>query len=130
MEVSDVVWQAAIAAVVTIALGWLQYRTKVAAEKAVEKVDEVKETLRSTESDHDVKFDALAKVTDKTHTLVNSRMGAQLRIAASALRRLAGQPGATPEDVAIAEEAEKLSREHEAMQAKVDDKQARQEGRA
>jgi len=53
------------------------------------------------------------------HTLVNSNMGAQLRISAVALRQLANR-SADPQEIVIAEEAERLLREHERKQAVVD----------
>lgn len=34
LAVSDVVWQAMIGAVVTVALAWIQWKTKAAVEKA------------------------------------------------------------------------------------------------
>jgi hypothetical protein len=61
------------------------------------------------------------KVGEAIHTLVNSNMGAQLKIAAVALRRLADNT-THPDDVAAAVLAEKLLHEHEIKQASVDAK--------
>lgn len=97
LAVGDAVWNAIIAGVVTIVLSVIANRN----------------ANRSA-----AKLDAIAETGDKTHILVNSNMGVQLKIAAVALRRLASS--GNPEDVAAAELAEKLLREHESKQASVD----------
>ncbi len=118
--------QAVIAMVGTLALAYLAYlqlklkaavdtaatsATK-AADSAAVKVAEVKVTAEK----QDTKLDAI-------HTLVNSNMAAQLRISAVALRRLSDLTG-HPDDVAAAQLAESLFREHEAKQNVVDSKKA------
>jgi hypothetical protein len=63
----------------------------------------------------------LKSTTEAVHVLVNSNMGAQLRISATALRRVAKMT-TDPADEKIAEQAEKLLHEHEKKQAVVDNK--------
>lgn len=92
LAVSDVVWQAIIAAVVTLALAWMNSR-----------------------------LGKIAKTAEKVHTLVNSAMGSQLKLNAVATRRLAILTN-SPVDVDAAAVAEKALKEHEAKQATVDAK--------
>jgi hypothetical protein len=65
------------------------------------------------------KLDGLAVVTDKTHTLVNSNMGVQLKLNALVSRRLADLTR-DPADITAAELAERLYHEHQGKQAVVD----------
>ena len=65
------------------------------------------------------KIDGVVKVTDATHTLVNSNMGVALRSSSVALRRVADLTG-KPEDDKLATAAEKMLSEHESRQAVVD----------
>jgi hypothetical protein len=95
IAVGDAVWNAVIGGVVTIVLALLARTNN--------------------------KLNAIAKVGEKTHMLVNSSMGAQLTIAAVALKRLAAS--GDPDDIAASELADKLLREHEARQASVDAKE-------
>jgi hypothetical protein len=88
---SDLVWQALIAGVVTIALAWIGTR----------------------------KLNSIQKTGETVHTLVNSNMGTQLKLNAISLRRLATITN-NPVDVDAAMLAEKLLKEHEAKQAVVD----------
>ena len=60
-------------------------------------------------------------VSDKIHTLVNSRMGAQLRFSMVLATRLASITN-LPEDLAVAKEAQRLYEEHEIKQSIVDQK--------
>lgn len=62
---------------------------------------------------------AVARVADATHTLVNANMGTQLRKTAALANRLAELTG-DPQDMLKAREAERQVREHEMNQAKVD----------
>jgi hypothetical protein len=62
---------------------------------------------------------AISATGEKTHILVNSNMGRQLQISAAALRRVA-EFTKDPADEVIAREAEKLLKEHESKQARVD----------
>ncbi len=127
---SDVVWQAVIGAVVTIVLAWFQMRTRATikktaddaavkveevkknTQKAAVKVEEVKETLQTTSMATSNKLEAIAKMGESIHTLVNSNMLAQLKISMVALSRVADVTN-DPKDRAAAELAEKLYREHE-----------------
>src|SRR5687767_14625286 len=59
------------------------------AQKAVVKAQEVKVTLAENTAVAKGRLDALAKVAESTHTLVNSNMSVQLKISAVALRRIA-----------------------------------------
>lgn len=61
---------------------------------------------------------------DDTHTLVNSNYGFQLKISATALRKVAAA-SMDPEDIAAALLAERLLKDHEAKQKVVDDKNAK-----
>ncbi len=141
LAVSDLVWQALIAGIVTLCLAWMQQRNKnaidkntsastVAASEAAVKVDMVARHAREMAAAvQDVKDDladassATTQKLDTIHTLVNSRMGLQLKVAAVALRQVAeltvGQ-GRNASDVAAAEMAESLLAEHVAKQATVD----------
>jgi hypothetical protein len=73
---------------------------------------EVKSALTEHTTSQDKKLDAI-------HALVNSAMGAQLKMTADALRAVA-DANTTPENIQAAEEAEKLYDEHQAKQAVVD----------
>lgn len=95
---SDVVWQAAIAGAVTVVIAALHERDAR-------------------------KLDRIAETGEKTHTLVNSNMGAQLRLVATTSRRLS-QLTNEPVDIEAAELAEKLLKDHDAKQAVVDRSQA------
>lgn len=86
------------------------------------KVEEVKVTLEASTTLSDAKLDAIARVADATHALVNSNMAAQLKISAIALRRVA-EMTSNPKDIAMAELADKNLADHEAQQAVVDSKQ-------
>jgi hypothetical protein len=111
-EVGDVVWQALIAGVVTVLIGWMQARTKSAVDESAKQAD-------AQAAATGAKMDGLAKVADATHTLVNSNFGVQLKISALALHRVAELTG-HPDDKAAAEIAEKAYQEHLAKQAVVD----------
>lgn len=87
---SDVVWNAIIAGVVTIVLAIINHR-----------------------------LGKIAETGEKTHTLVNSNMGVQLRLHAVTSRRLADVLN-TPETEEIAQLAAKMLEEHESKQATVD----------
>jgi hypothetical protein len=115
LAVSDVVWQAVIAAVVTCVLAYMNQRTKSAvattAKDAAAKVDEVKTTLETTTTNTDGKLNTI-------HTLVNGAMTDQMRLLAVALKRAADMSG-DPEDIKAAELAEESYRRHRARQAAV-----------
>jgi hypothetical protein len=71
----------------------------------------------------DAKLNAIAATGEKTHTLVNSAMGAQLKMHAAVTRRLAILTKDSA-DVEAANQAEQLLKEHEGKQAKVDAKES------
>lgn len=90
--ISDVVWQALIAAVLALGLAWIGRQVHT-----------------------------VSKSTDAIHTLVNSNMGIQLKLGAELSRWKAVQTGQTA-DLEAAAKAEQMLREHEAKQAIVDGK--------
>lgn len=94
--ISDVVWQALIAAVLALGLAWIGYKVQT-----------------------------ISKSADATHILVNSNMGAQLKLGAELARWKAVKTGQKL-DIEAADEAERLWADHEAKQAIVD----RQEGKS
>lgn len=65
------------------------------------------------------KLDSIASTAEKTHTLVNSQMGYQLKMHATVTRRLAAITG-DPADKEAAGQAEQLLKEHDEKQATVD----------
>lgn len=91
----------------------------IAADDAALKVDEVKEDLRENTVASAQSMADLKKVTKDVHTLVNANMGAQLKISALALRRVADLTK-HQDDVAAAELAEQLLTAHNEKQAVVD----------
>lgn len=114
--ISDVVWQALIAGVVTCVLAWMSNRNRTSALKTA---DEVKQTLVETNLVKNEKLDAIAATADKTHELVNSGALAQYKLGAELSRWKADQTK-LPADVAAAEKAEDLYRVHASKQASVD----------
>lgn len=117
--ISDAVKLAIIAGVLTLcttSVGAFQViklaELQKLGQQAAVKTEEVKQALVvSTES-------ANQQLTS-IHTLVNANMGAQLKISAIALRRIADLTR-LPGDISAAIIAEKLLYEHEAKQAIVD----------
>ena len=94
-----------------------------AATRADVKAEEVKRTLEKTSEGYTVQLAQIAETGEKTHTLVNSNMGVQLRLNAVVTRRLAEITKGTPDgkaDEEAATAAERLLREHEGKQAVVD----------
>lgn len=87
---SDLVWQAIIAGIVTLALAWMNLR-----------------------------LGKIATVAATTHELVNSASLVQLRLYAVSARRVAELTG-NARDIDAAMAAEKLVEEHEARQKKAD----------
>lgn len=96
----------------------------VAADDAAYKVEEVRQELKETTATSAEAMAELKTVTNDTHTLVNANMGAQLKISALALRRLA-EYTKHPDDVAAAELSEDLLSEHDKKQAVVDKRNAK-----
>jgi Na+-translocating ferredoxin:NAD+ oxidoreductase RnfG subunit len=128
--VSDVVFQALIAGVVTIVLAYMQQKTKKAVDsasqnaddashRAVVKAEEVKQALAKSEDSTTQKLNGLAKVAKATHTLVNSNMEIELKDNAELKRWKADRTG-LPEDIRAAELAEAKYRDHQTKQAEVD----------
>jgi hypothetical protein len=91
------------------------------AADAAQKVEDVKDSLDERNTVTNTKLDGLAKVADATHTLVNSNMGAQLKLNAVVTRRLADLTQ-DPTDHDAAALADKLLAEHQEKQAIVDSK--------
>lgn len=98
---TDVLWQAVIAGVVTCVLAYIQLQTR----KAIKD---------NTDVTNDIKV-----VTTDTHGLVNSNMGIQLQLNAALSRRIA-ELTKDPADIAAALESLKVYEAHIAKQAKVD----------
>lgn len=126
---SDVVWQALIAAVVTLVLAWMQRATKkavegvkdanlVASDAATTRAAEVKTDLLKAASKVESQLERVEKLGVSTHTLsvanhtlLNGGMEIQLQIAALALRRVADM-GGDELDIRAAEYAEQRLAEH------------------
>jgi hypothetical protein len=96
------------------------------AKDVVATTKEVKTTLVAATAKTDGKLDTLAGIGDESlklnkdiHTLVNSAMGNALRLSAAQSKRIAETTG-DPADIALAEQAAKLFKEHEAKQYIVD----------
>ena len=127
----ETVWQAMIAAIVTLVLAKMAHTANASAKSAATKVEEVKEDLKVTSDKADAKTDAIADVLNDVasvgqavHVLVNSNMAAQLKISTIALKRLA-ELTKHPDDVAAYQLSQKLYSEHEKKQATVDGKDAK-----
>lgn len=90
---------------------------------AAVKVEEVKETLMTATADSRKEILELRDVADRTHVLVNSSMGAALRLTASVSRTLANLTNdpVHRENARVADEAVRF---HDAQQVKVDAKSA------
>jgi hypothetical protein len=134
--VSDVVYQALIAAAATVILAYLQMRTRASVQDAAAEASaasghaagaarEVRRTLQDNTAATDGKLAGLATVAAATHALVNNNMAVQLRLNAVLARRLAELTG-DPEDARAADLAERLAAEHAAKQDGVD-RQARED---
>ena len=88
-------------------------------EQAAAAVVEVKRALEASDQNVTTTLASIAEVADQTHALVNSNMGAQLKVSAVALRRVAHLTSDL-EDVAAAELAERALEEHVAKQSRAD----------
>ncbi len=111
-------------------IGYLMARLNKKADDAAEKVHqvavattEVKNTLAQSTDGFNHKLDSIAEIADKTHTLVNSAMGTQLRLHAETAEALASEQPHNKVFAAAAKEAKKLLKEHEAKQRIVDRKE-------
>lgn len=129
--VSDVVWQAIIAGIVTVVLAYMQQRTQAAVKKvsdeaasaavvAAEKTDEVKLALQESTGTTEAMLDGLVKVADATHTLVNSQHGIALSTVYEQALKIAALTG-DPADRKKAEVARQKLDDHEAKQSRVDE---------
>jgi len=101
----------------TAFLAFIQQRS--AAKAVATKVEAVRTDLKEQGIADNRKMDEIAKVGVDTHTLVNSNMGIQLRLAASFARRVADLTKNVL-DISAAEIAEAAYKEHVAKQAIVD----------
>lgn len=117
----------AIAVAVTL-LGniYLQHvQAKAALEQArsaAVKVEEVRTALKTSDAKTEDSLEEIKQTGEAVHVLVNSSMSAQLKISAVALKRIAVMTK-DPDDIAAAELAEKLLKEHDDKQNKVDQKE-------
>lgn len=100
IAVGDAVWNSLIGGVVAIILAFMAH-----------KLGAIKKTGEETQ-----------KTGEKTHTLVNSNFGAQLKLGAELSRWKANQTGKA-EHLEAADIAEKLLQEHEKKQSVVDSKE-------
>jgi ribonuclease HII len=89
------------------------------AREAATRVEEVKADLHASNAEKNAKLDNIAQLSEKTHALVNSAMGAQLRLTAETARALADVDPASV-NVTAANLAERLYREHQVKQAAAD----------
>lgn len=94
-------------------------KATVAANNAALAAREVKSTLEIVGTETNERLDKALQVGSATHTLVNSNMGAQLKITAVALRRLYNLT-LEENDLVAAQMAEKLLGDYQARQAVVD----------
>lgn len=99
--IGDPVWNALIAAVVAVFLAWLDY-------KKGKKLDKIVQTGEKA-----------AETGEKTHTLVNSNMGVQLKLNAYN-SQIVAELRKNPEDIEAATLAKKMLLDHERKQTKVD----------
>ncbi len=109
-----------------------QMRTTAAAEKVAEKADikrnevahkveMVKDDLTISRNITNTKLDDLARVTDETRILVNSKTEVLMQLYAVAMRRLAERTQDVG-DLAAADRAERAYKEHQTSQSLLDDK--------
>lgn len=112
LAIGDVVWQAIIAAIVTLVLAWMNNRTKDA-------VIGVGILAINNKEDTDKKLDII-------HALGNSQMGAQKRLLATTARAKA-HITKDEIDIKAADNAEKELTAHEARQAVADKTKEKQE---
>jgi hypothetical protein len=116
-----------LTAVFTGLMGYLMAKLKSGQQAAATEVRAaavevaaVKTTLADNAETQARTLDNIAAVTHDTHTLVNNNMGVALHVNKVNARRLAVLPGATAEDHAAADMADRLYAEHQAKQAAVD----------
>lgn len=126
LAVTDTVWIALIAAVVTLT-------PTIMARRAEKKAEQVRVTLEKTTTESNKKLDTIAVTSvkalatgekaaetgEKVHVLVNSNYGAQLLIISTDKRRIADMTK-LESDIKIAEIAEEAYRKHVQQQASID----------
>lgn len=115
LGVPTVLWNSLIAAVMTCVLAYMSHQM----DRAATAVAEVKETLTQTNADESKQLKDIAKTGEATHILVNSAMGAQLKLSAQTSRFKANTTK-DPTDIAAAELAERLLQEHQEKQHRMD----------
>ena len=93
--------------------------TSIKIEEAAKKVEEVKTDLAASDAKTLVQLNKMEETGEKTHTLVNSNMGVQLKLNAAVTKRLANMTQ-DKNDIEAAELAATMLTEHEKKQAIVD----------
>ncbi len=111
---SDVVWQALIAALLAMYMEWSR-------RQAAGKVENVRKSLASNNSEAATSMENLTAVADATHALVNSQHGIALATVYEQAMKIAELTG-DPADRAKAERAKRNLVDHEHKQARVDDR--------
>ena len=81
-RVSDVVWQALIAAIATVIIAGMQLN-------AARKVEDVRTTLETSTTKTSEKLEDIAEVGEEVHRIVNSGSVAMLRLYANATKQIA-----------------------------------------
>lgn len=123
MLISDVVWQSLIAAACTLILAWMQRSTRQVVKQigndAAIKVEAVKKDLEVTTVTNNANIKEIRVTGEKVHKLVNSAMGAQLKLGAELSRWKANQTK-LPVDFVAADLADEKHADHERQQAAVD----------
>jgi hypothetical protein len=115
-RVSDVVWQALIAGLVTIVLASV---SAISANYAASKVEQVRVDLKTSTTEATEKLDGIAKVGTETHVLVNSAALINARLYVSALKRLVADKQ-DPADIEELKKAQQMVTEHEEGQKVLD----------
>ncbi len=111
---SDGFWQSLFGAVTAIILAWIAWQNRKlqqGQEVAATKVKQVAIDLKARDAEKNDKLDNLTELADKTHSLVNSAMGAQLRLHADTAKRLADETGEA-EDIEAARLAEQALKDY------------------
>jgi len=144
LAMSDIVWQALIGAVLAAWLEWMRRSNKNAIKESTvansakvdeirveqkkenkvvaEKVAEVKQVQEETAAAATEAMASIAKTGEANHVLLNSAHGAALD-AVAVLARWKADKTQEPADMLAADHAEKMSRDHQGKQARVDAKE-------
>ncbi len=111
-----------VIALLTAVLSWLRSREdRKNSTQVATQVEGVRLSLQDQTAKTNNKLQEMREVTDATHTLVNSRMGAILDRVATLTAQVATFTG-RPEDARAAERAKSDSAEHASKQKIVDDR--------